>query len=103
MTLGQAWGWGSSATEAEQMLDYFVDQGGNFVDTANLYSAGESETILGDAIAQRGLRDTLVLGTKFSMSPVKDCPNAVGNHRKSMVQSLEASLTRLKIAFSLKK
>ena len=94
MTFGEEWGWGSPREEARQIYDAFREAGGNFVDTANVYTNGTSETLLGDFMS--GHRESVVLATKYSGSAPTTDPNASGNHRKSMVQALEASLRRLK-------
>jgi aryl-alcohol dehydrogenase-like predicted oxidoreductase len=95
MTFGESWGWGASAEESRRILDAYVDAGGNFVDTANIYTGGESERILGEIItADR--RNRIVLATKYTDAAAGDDPNAAGNHRKSMMQAVEASLRRLK-------
>ena len=93
MTFGEKWGWGASQDESRRMLDLYVDHGGNFVDTASNYTDGQSEEILGDIIGER--RDRLVLATKYTLTSRRDDPNAGGNHRKNMVQSVERSLRRL--------
>src|SRR5271163_4252723 len=94
MTFGEDWGWGSSMDESRKVYDAFLEAGGNFIDTANVYTNGTSEQLLGEFMA--GHRDKIVLATKYTNAgPGKD-PNAAGNHRKSMVQALEASLKRLK-------
>ncbi|HEU4961567.1 MAG TPA: aldo/keto reductase [Sphingomonas sp.] len=94
MTFGESWGWGASAEESRRIFDAYVDAGGNFVDTANIYTGGESERILGEIItADR--RNRVVLATKYTDAATGDDPNAAGNHRKSMVQAVEASLRRL--------
>jgi len=67
--------------------------GGNFIDTANIYNNGTSETYLGEFI--RADREWVVLATKYTNTMVMGNPNAGGNHRKNMVQSLNASLKRL--------
>jgi aryl-alcohol dehydrogenase-like predicted oxidoreductase len=94
MTFGEAWGWGASREESRRIFDAFVDAGGNFVDTSINYTDGESEAYIGDCLADR--RHRLVIATKYSLTTRKDDPNAGGNHRKNMVQSLETSLRRLK-------
>jgi len=94
MTFGEAWGWGAAEDVCRQQLDIFFDRGGNFIDTANMYTNGESEQILGKLLGSR--RDRIVLGTKYSMTPLRGDPNAGGNHRKNLIQSLEESLRRLK-------
>jgi aryl-alcohol dehydrogenase-like predicted oxidoreductase len=94
MTFGDNWGWGASKEESRKIFDQFTEAGGNFIDTANRYTDGNSETFLGDFLASN--RQKFVLGTKYSLSVNPDDPNVGGNHRKSMVQVLEASLKRLK-------
>jgi aryl-alcohol dehydrogenase-like predicted oxidoreductase len=94
MTFGEDWGWGSPRDEARQIYDAFREAGGNFVDTANVYTNGTSETLLGEFMS--GHRERVVLATKYSGSAPTTDPNASGNHRKSLVQALEASLRRLK-------
>jgi aryl-alcohol dehydrogenase-like predicted oxidoreductase len=93
MTFGEDWGWGSSKDEAHKMYDAFREAGGNFIDTANLYTMGTSEKFVGEFVKPH--RDEVVLATKYTNSlPGKD-PNAGGNQRKNMVQAIEASLKRL--------
>src|SRR4029077_5697949 len=94
MTFGDEWGWGSPKAEAQKVYETYREAGGNFIDTANFYTNGTSETLLGEFI--QGHRETVVLATKYSnATPGKDA-NAAGNHRKSMMQAVEASLKRLK-------
>src|SRR5262245_41729461 len=93
MTFGEDWGWGGSAEESRKMFDTFGAAGGNFLDTANMYTNGSSEKIVGELISSD--RDRWVLATKYSLS-MGPHVNASGNHRKNMVQSVEASLKRLK-------
>jgi aryl-alcohol dehydrogenase-like predicted oxidoreductase len=94
MTFGETWGWGASREECQKIFNAFVEAGGNFVDTSNNYTDGTSETYVGELIAP--LRERLVVATKFSLTTRRDDPNGGGNHRKNMVQALEASLRRLK-------
>lgn len=94
MTFGEDWGWGASWEESKKIFDLYAESGGNFIDTANRYTNGTSEKYVGECIASD--RDHFVLATKYSVSTRPDDPNASGNHRKNMVQSLEASLKRLK-------
>ncbi len=97
MTFGDERGWGASPAESRRIFDAYVEAGGNFFDTADLYTDGTSEKLLGEFVA--GDRERFVLATKYSNSfPVGD-PNAAGNHRKNMVQSLEASLKRMKLDY----
>lgn len=94
MTFGTDWGWGADESEARRIFDAYVDRGGNFVDTANCYTDGASESFLGN-FAQ-GRRDRLVIATKYTVPTRKDDANSGGNHRKSLVRSVEESLVRLK-------
>jgi aryl-alcohol dehydrogenase-like predicted oxidoreductase len=93
MTFGEDWGWGSSAKESHAVFDAFAEAGGNFVDTADVYTGGTSERLLGEFI--RAERDRYVVATKFTAGPGATDPNAAGNSRKHMRRSLEASLKRL--------
>jgi hypothetical protein len=94
MTFGEDWGWGASREEARKLYGVFREAGGNFIDTANVYTNGASETLLGEFMA--GHRESVVLATKYTNAAPGTDPNAAGNHRKSMMQSVEASLKRLK-------
>jgi aryl-alcohol dehydrogenase-like predicted oxidoreductase len=94
MTFGETWGWGASKEECGRIFDTFLDAGGNFVDTACNYTDGEAESILGDLVQEQ--RGRLVLATKYTLTARPDDPNAGGNSRKNMVQTLEASLRRLR-------
>ena len=77
MTFGEDWGWGSPVSEAEAILTRYIEQGGNFLDTANAYTKGHSEKIIGDYVRQRGLRrDQLVIATKFFANLFPPDPNA---------------------------
>lgn len=93
MTFGTDWGWGANEAEARRMFDLYAERGGNFVDTANFYTSGSSETLLGRFMA--GQRDRTVLATKYSLNLHPGDPNGGGNHRKGMVRGVEASLKRL--------
>src|SRR4029453_14464897 len=93
MTFGTAWGWGAGRDECRRMFDTYAEAGGNFVDTANNYTNGTSERIVGELVAAD--RDHFVLATKYSLSTRPDDPNAGGNHRKNLVRAVEASLERL--------
>ena len=93
MTFGEDWGWGADRETCRLMFERFAEAGGNFVDTANNYTDGSSETIVGELIAAD--RDRWVVGTKYSLTLDPNDPNAGGNHRKSLVRSLENSLRRL--------
>lgn len=93
MTFGEDWGWGGDVEDSRKMFDAFANAGGNFLDTANMYTNGTSEKIVGDLIAAD--RGRWVVATKYSLS-MGDHVNASGNHRKNMIQAIEASLKRLK-------
>jgi aryl-alcohol dehydrogenase-like predicted oxidoreductase len=93
MTFGTDWGWGADRDECRKMFDVYAGAGGNFVDTANNYTNGTSERIVGELVAAD--RDHFVLATKYSLSTRQDDPNAGGNHRKNLVRAVEASLERL--------
>jgi len=93
MTFGEEWGYGTDRAGARRIFDAYADRGGNFIDTANLYTDGTSETLVGECIAAD--RGHFVLATKYSLSTRKGDPSASGNHRKNMVQAVEASLRRL--------
>jgi aryl-alcohol dehydrogenase-like predicted oxidoreductase len=94
MTFGEEWGWGARKDEAKKVYDAFREAGGNFIDTANLYTNGTSESFLGEFML--GHRESVVLATKYSNSAPGTDPNAGGNQRKNMVQAVEASLKRLR-------
>jgi aryl-alcohol dehydrogenase-like predicted oxidoreductase len=99
MTFGEDWGWGAAKDEARKIYDAYREAGGNFIDTANIYTGGTSEKFVGEFIASH--REEVVVATKytnatsgFSGKPGTDA-NAGGNQRKNMVQAVEASLKRL--------
>jgi aryl-alcohol dehydrogenase-like predicted oxidoreductase len=94
MTFGEDWGWGAPKDECARILEAYAAAGGNFIDTANRYTDGTSEAFLGELLA--GDRVRWVLATKYSLSMRTEDPNAGGGHRKNLVQSLEASLRRLR-------
>lgn len=96
MTFGEEFGWGASPQESFAMLDEYRSRGGNFIDTANIYTAGHSEQIVGDYIKHHAVRrDELVLGTKFYCNLFPGDPNGGGAGRKALIQQCEASLKRL--------
>ncbi|MCJ1351431.1 MAG: hypothetical protein MMC33_001415 [Icmadophila ericetorum] len=108
MNFGDAWqgfmGKCDKKTSFE-ILDYFYENGGNFIDTANNYQGEESETWLGEWMAERQNRDEMVIATKFTTgypSPNKNIQiksNFQGNHSKSLHVSLEASLKKLQTSY----
>lgn len=94
MTFGKDWEWGSTYEESRRVFDVFAEAGGNFLDTANLYTNGTSEKYVGEFIAND--REKWVIATKYSLNNQSSDVNKSGNHRKNMRQSLEGSLKRLK-------
>ena len=100
MTFGQDWGSmlaGAPKESAKKIFDFFVNTGGNFIDTANIYQNGTSEKYVGEFIAPD--RKKFVLATKYTISTDPDDPNASGSHRKNLVQSVDASLKRLNTSY----
>jgi len=95
MTFGTEWGYGATAEESKLLFERFLVTGGNFFDTANRYTEGSSERILGALIREFSVRDEVVVATKFSLRSGDGKPNDGGNHRKNMLQSLHGSLQRL--------
>ena len=93
MTFGEEFGIGAPEPECRTIYDRFVEAGGNFIDTANMYNKGTSERMLGGFIAAD--REYVVLASKYSLNTRPDDPNAGGSHRKNLVQALEQSLRRL--------
>jgi len=96
MTFGTEWGWGMEKAAAQNIFNAYLDAGGNFIDTADLYTNGSSESWLGDFIAARGARDQVVIASKFSYNAQPGNPNAGGNGRKNVLRAIEGSLKRLK-------
>jgi aryl-alcohol dehydrogenase-like predicted oxidoreductase len=94
MTFGEDWGWGTAKDEARKIYEAYRTAGGNFIDTANVYTNGTSEQFVGEFI--HGHRQEVVLATKYTNAMAVNDANAGGNHRKNMVQAIEASLRRLK-------
>ena len=96
MTFGEDWGWGTSVEDSQRILDAFMDRGGNFIDTANMYTKGHSEKIIGDHIGKSGSkRDRAVIATKFVGNLYRNDPNGGGANRKAIMQQAENSLRRL--------
>lgn len=95
MTFGTESGWGADEASAGEMLDAYVEAGGNFVDTADGYTGGRSEEILGKLVRERGLRDRMVIATKFTFNTEPGNPNGGGNGRKNIHRAIEGSLRRL--------
>jgi aryl-alcohol dehydrogenase-like predicted oxidoreductase len=97
MTFGADWGWGADQREARRQFDFYAEAGGNFIDTANLYTNGTSERLVGEFAAME--RDKFVIATKFALNTQPGDPNAGGNGRKNLITSLEDSLRRLKLDY----
>jgi aryl-alcohol dehydrogenase-like predicted oxidoreductase len=96
MTFGEDWGWGASPETSEAILAEYLDHGGNVVDTANVYTNGHAEKIVGDFFGARpGLRERVVLSTKFFGNLHPGDPNGGGGGRKALIAQLEESLRRL--------
>lgn len=97
--------WGADDATSRAIFEAYRDAGGNFIDTADIYSGGASETLVGRFIRETGSRDEVVLATKFafnaSASPLTakqaggGNPNAGGAGAKNIHRALEASLGRL--------
>jgi aryl-alcohol dehydrogenase-like predicted oxidoreductase len=77
-------------------MERYLAAGGNFIDTADGYTGGRSEEMIGDYFAERGGRESAVIATKFSFNQLPGDPNAGGNGRKNIHRALEGSLRRLK-------
>lgn len=95
MTFGEDWGWGSSETAAREIFDAYLEKGGNFLDTADGYTNGKSEELLGKFVKSAKVRDKVVVATKFTFNAEPGNPNAGGNGRKNIYRALEGSLKRL--------
>jgi aryl-alcohol dehydrogenase-like predicted oxidoreductase len=94
MTFGTEWGTGADRATSQAIFDAYAQAGGNFIDTANRYTEGTSETFLGDFLASD--RDHFVVATKYTLHTRVGDPNFAGNHRKNMVRALDESLKRLR-------
>lgn len=95
MTFGTEWGWGAEENTSRQMFDRYLEAGGNFVDTADGYTGGKSEEMIGKFISESNSRDRVVLATKYTFNKEPGNPNAGGNGRKNLYRALEGSLRRL--------
>jgi aryl-alcohol dehydrogenase-like predicted oxidoreductase len=95
MTFGDDWGWGADEKNSRSLFDAYLAAGGNFVDTADLYTNGNSERLLGKFIKETNTRDQVVIATKFSFNAQPGNPNAGGNGRKNILRAVEGSLRRL--------
>ena len=96
MTFGQETGWGVAPEDADRIIDRYIEVGGNFIDTANTYTRGHSEKIIGDYFKPSPRkRQKMVIATKFFSSMLNGDPNSGGTGRKSVVAACEESLRRL--------
>lgn len=96
MTFGDDWGWGSSVSDSYKIMSRYIELGGNFIDTANFYTKGHSEKIIGDYVKKEvKRRDQLVIATKFFSNLWTGDPNGGGANRKSIFSACENSLKRL--------
>ncbi len=96
MTFGQDWGWGSTPEDSKKIYDRFFDLGGNFIDTANVYTKGHSEKIIGDHLKDSpSKRQRTVIATKFFGTMLNGDPNSGGAGRKGIMAACEESLRRL--------
>jgi len=98
MTFGNE-SWGSEDAESKRIFDRYVEQGGNFIDVADVYADGKSEEVVGRFVADGNLHDRLVIATKFTFNLQTGNPNAGGNGRKNVYRALEGSLRRLKLDY----
>lgn len=104
MTFGTEWGFGVEEEESFALLDAYLDAGGNFIDTANIYNKGHSEKILGDYFARNGAsgtrgRDRLVIATKWLGNMWPGDPNGGGAHRKGLMEAVDHSLRRMRTEY----
>jgi aryl-alcohol dehydrogenase-like predicted oxidoreductase len=100
MTFGEDWGWGSDVPTTGRIIDAYLDRGGNFLDTANVYTKGHSEKIIGDHLGRHASkRDRVVLATKFMSNLFPGDPNGGGASRKAIMGACEESLRRLRTGY----
>jgi aryl-alcohol dehydrogenase-like predicted oxidoreductase len=96
MTLGDDWKWGANAMDSEKIINRFIELGGNFIDTASIYTNGHSEKIIGDTVGrQSALRTGMVISTKFGGNTFPGNPNGGGSGTKAIMESCNQSLRRL--------
>jgi len=96
MTFGTEWGWGAPKAAVDVLLSRYLDAGGTFLDTADGYTNGTSEKMIGDFLESTKRRDRVVIATKYTFNAVPGDPNAGGNGRKNLRRALEGSLQRLR-------
>src|SRR5580698_7270422 len=92
MTFGTEWGFGSDEATVRPIFEKYLEVGGNFVDTADGYTNGKSEELVGKFIKETKSRDRVVLATKFTFNGEPGNPNAGGNGRKNIYRAIEGSL-----------
>src|SRR4030067_1826731 len=92
MTFGEELGWGASNEESRRIFEAFAEEGGNFIDSANYYTAGTSERFVGEFIASE--RRRFVVATKYTLNMRPDDPNGGGDHRENKVSFPQESLKR---------
>lgn len=98
MTFGSDDAWCADDKESKAIFDAYANIGGNFIDTANIYTGGESERLVGDFV--KADREFFVVASKYTMCrPPNSNPNMAGNHRKNLTHSLEASLRRMDLDY----
>ena len=95
MTFGTEWGWGSDKAAARRIFDTYLAHGGNFVDTADVYTNGTSEAWLGEFVREAKARDQVVLASKYTFNLGERNANGGGNGRKNLLRAVEGSLRRL--------
>jgi aryl-alcohol dehydrogenase-like predicted oxidoreductase len=95
MTFGTEWGWGADEDSSRAIFNRYLAKGGNFVDTADGYTNGKSEQLVGKFLQETKSREKTVLATKFTFIGQPGNPNASGNGRKNIYRALEGSLRRL--------
>src|SRR6266849_6551829 len=95
MTFGTEWGWGNEESAARAIFQRYLEASGNFVDSADGYTNGKREELVGKFIREAKARDRVVLATKFTFNAEPGNPNAGGNGRKNIYRALEGSLRRL--------
>lgn len=95
MTFGTEWGWGNAEDASRQIFNQYLDSGHNFIDTADGYTNGTSETLIGKFLKERGGRERVVLATKFGFAREQGDPNTGGNGRKNIYNAVHTSLHRL--------
>ena len=97
MGFGTEWGWGADYETSKKVFDVYANAGGNFLDTANIYTAGTSEKFCGEFVSHD--RDHFVIATKYTLQDRMNDVHYAGNHRKNMMRSVRESLKRLNTDF----